>query len=196
MMFLAGVSLWLFIGAGAAAGAALPVVWSLMHDYQKKRVMIFLDPASDPLGAGYHITQSKIAIGSGGLFGKGFLHGTQSHLDYLPELHTDFIFATMAEEWGLAGGLLILAGFSVILVWAVRVAFGARAQFSRLAAMGLAVTLFFYLAINMMMVTGLAPVVGIPLPLVSYGGSAMMTVLILLGIVMSVARSKGEALPR
>jgi rod shape determining protein RodA len=196
MMFLAGVSLWLFIGAGAAAGAALPVVWSLMHDYQKKRVMIFLDPASDPLGAGYHITQSKIAIGSGGLFGKGFLHGTQSHLDYLPELHTDFIFATMAEEWGLAGGRLSLAGFSVILVWAVRVAFGARAQFSRLAAMGLAVTLFFYLAINMMMVTGLAPVVGIPLPLVSYGGSAMMTVLILLGIVMSVARSKGEALPR
>jgi rod shape determining protein RodA len=196
MMFLAGVSVWLFVGAGAAAGAALPVVWSLMHDYQRKRVLIFLDPASDPLGAGYHITQSKIAIGSGGVFGKGFLHGTQSHLDYLPELHTDFIFATMAEEWGLAGGLFILAGFSVMLVWAVRVALGARAPFSRLAAMGLAFTLFFYLAINMMMVTGLAPVVGIPLPLVSYGGSAMMTVLILLGIVMSIARAKGEALAR
>ena len=196
MMFLAGVSLWLFLGAGAAAAAALPVVWSMMHDYQRKRVLIFLDPASDPLGAGYHITQSKIAIGSGGLFGKGFLHGTQSHLDYLPELHTDFIFATMAEEWGLAGALFILAGFSVILVWAVRIAFAARAPFSRLAAMGLAVTLFFYLAINMMMVTGLAPVVGIPLPLVSYGGSAMMTVLILLGIVMAIARRPGEALAR
>jgi len=193
MMFLAGVSVWLFLGAGAAGAAALPVVWSMMHDYQRKRVLIFLDPASDPLGAGYHITQSKIAIGSGGLFGKGFLHGTQSHLDYLPELHTDFIFATMAEEWGLAGGLFILAGFGVILIWAVRVALSARAPFARLAAMGLAVTLFFYLAINMMMVTGLAPVVGIPLPLVSYGGSAMMTVLILLGIVMGIARGKGEA---
>ncbi|UAJ09122.1 rod shape-determining protein RodA [Glacieibacterium megasporae] len=196
MMFLAGVSMWLFLGAGAAAGAALPVVWSMMHDYQRKRVLIFLDPASDPLGAGYHITQSKIAIGSGGLFGKGFLHGTQSHLDYLPELHTDFIFATMAEEWGLAGGLFILALFSIILVWAVRVALSARAPFARLAAMGLGVTLFFYLAINMMMVTGLAPVVGIPLPLVSYGGSAMMTVLILLGIVIGIARGKGEALGR
>ncbi len=196
MMFLAGVSLWLFAGAGAAVAAALPVAWSLMHDYQKKRVLIFMDPASDPLGAGYHITQSKIAIGSGGLLGKGFLHGTQSHLDYLPELHTDFIFATMAEEWGLAGGLFVLAGFTVILAWAVRVALRAQAPFSRLAAMGLGVTLFFYLAINLMMVTGLAPVVGIPLPLVSFGGSAMMTVLILLGIVMSVARAGDAPLTR
>jgi len=196
MMFLAGVSIWLFLGAGAAIGAALPVVWSLMHDYQRKRVLIFLDPASDPLGAGYHITQSKIAIGSGGVFGKGFLHGTQSHLDYLPELHTDFIFATMAEEWGLVGGLFILGCFGIILFWVVRVALSARAPFARLASMGFAVTLFFYLAINMMMVTGLAPVVGIPLPLVSWGGSAMMTVLILLGIVMGIARSKGEALQR
>ncbi len=195
-MFLAGVSLWWFAGAAALGGAALPVVWSLMHGYQKKRVLIFLDPASDPLGAGYHITQSKIAIGSGGLFGKGFLHGTQSHLDYLPELHTDFVFATMAEEWGLAGGLFILGAFGVILAWAVRVALGARAPFSRLAAMGLAVTLFFYLAINLMMVTGLAPVVGIPLPLVSFGGSAMMTVLILLGIVMGIARAGDAPLSR
>ncbi len=196
MMFLAGVSLWWFAGAAAAAGAALPVVWSAMHDYQKKRVLIFMNPASDPLGAGYHITQSKIAIGSGGLLGKGFLQGTQSHLDYLPELHTDFIFATMAEEWGLAGGLFILAAFAVILTWAVRVALAARAPFSRLAAMGLAITLFFYLAINLMMVTGLAPVVGIPLPLVSYGGSAMMTVLILLGILMAIARAGDTPLTR
>lgn len=196
MMFLAGVSLWWFGGAAAAVAAALPIVWSLMHGYQKKRVLIFMDPASDPLGAGYHITQSKIAIGSGGVFGKGFLHGTQSHLDYLPELHTDFIFATMAEEWGLAGGLFVLAAFGVILAWGVGVAVRARAPFARLTAMGLTVTLFFYLAINLMMVTGLAPVVGIPLPLVSYGGSAMMTVLILIGIVMSAARAGDTPLTR
>ena len=192
VMFLAGVRLWLFAGAGAAVAASLPVVWNSLHDYQRNRVLTFLDPASDPLGAGYHITQSKIAIGSGGLFGKGYLQGTQSHLDYLPELHTDFIFATMAEEWGLAGGLFVLVGFAVVLVWAVRVAFAAPAPFARLAAMGLAATLFFYLAINMMMVTGLAPVVGIPLPLVSYGGSAMMTVLLLLGIVMGIGRQRGD----
>ncbi|MGI4879163.1 MAG: rod shape-determining protein RodA [Janthinobacterium lividum] len=194
MMFLAGVRLWLFLGAGAAAAAAMPVVWTTLHDYQRKRVLIFLDPSSDPLGAGYHITQSKIAIGSGGLAGKGFLQGTQSHLDYLPELHTDFVFATMAEEWGLLGGAFVIVAFGIILAWAVRTALDARAQFSRLAAMGLAVTLFFYLAINMMMVMGLAPVVGIPLPLVSYGGSAMMTVLLLLGIVMGIARQRGPDL--
>ena len=192
MMFLAGVQLWLFLGAGLALLASLPVAWSLLHDYQRNRILTFLDPATDPLGAGYHITQSKIAIGSGGFSGKGFLNGSQSHLDYLPELHTDFIFATMSEEWGLLGALFILAGFALVLFWAVRVAFTARAQFSRLAAMGLACTLFFYLAINLLMVTGLAPVVGIPLPLVSYGGSAMMTVLVLLGILMGIARQRGE----
>ncbi len=188
LMFLAGVRLWLFLGAGAAAVAAMPLVWSMLHDYQRKRVLIFLDPSTDPRGAGYHITQSKIAIGSGGLDGKGFLNGTQSHLDYLPELHTDFIFATMAEEWGLLGGLFIIIGFGIILAWGISVAMRARNQFQRLLALGLTATLFFYLAINMMMVMGLAPVVGIPLPLVSYGGSAMMTVLILLGLVMGVAR--------
>jgi len=194
MMFLAGLQLWLFIGGAVALVAAMPIVWSLLHDYQQKRVLIFLDPASDPLGSGYHITQSKIAIGSGGVDGKGFLQGTQSHLDYLPELHTDFIFATMAEEWGLIGGIAILVGFGFILGWVIHVALTARAMFSRLAAMGLAATLFFYLAINLMMVMGLAPVVGIPLPLISYGGSAMMTVLILLGIVMSIARRRDSAM--
>ncbi|MGL4543804.1 MAG: rod shape-determining protein RodA [Polymorphobacter sp.] len=192
VMFLAGVQLWLFIGGAVALVAAMPVVWAMLHGYQQRRVLIFMDPASDPLGSGYHITQSKIAIGSGGVTGKGFLQGTQSHLDYLPELHTDFIFATMAEEWGLLGGLAILVGFGIILGWAIYVALSARAMFARLAAMGLAATLFFYLAINMMMVMGLAPVVGIPLPLISYGGSAMMTVLILLGIVMSIARQRGD----
>lgn len=188
VMFLAGVRLWLFLSAGGAVLASLPVAWSMLHDYQRKRVLIFMDPASDPLGAGYHITQSKIAIGSGGLTGKGFLAGTQSHLDYLPELQTDFVFATMAEEWGVLGGLAIIIGFGIILWWVIGVALRAPTQFARLAAMGLAFTLFFYLAINMMMVMGLAPVVGIPLPLISFGGSAMMTVLILLGIVMGIAR--------
>ena len=192
VMFLAGVSIWLFVGGVVAAAAALPVAWSLLHDYQRKRVLIFLDPESDPLGAGYHITQSKIAIGSGGVWGKGFLQGSQSHLDYLPERHTDFIFATMAEEWGLMGGLLIIFGFGIILAWALSVAMSARTVFARLVAAGLAATLFFYVAINTMMVTGLAPVVGIPLPLISFGGSAMMTVLILIGILMSVARQRGE----
>jgi rod shape determining protein RodA len=188
VMFLAGVRLWLFAGAGLAAVGAMPLVWSMLHDYQRKRVLIFLDPSTDPRGAGYHITQSKIAIGSGGLSGKGFLNGTQSHLDYLPELHTDFIFATMAEEWGFIGGLCIIVGFGIILGWGILVAIKARSHFQRLLALGLTATLFFYLAINMMMVMGLAPVVGIPLPLISYGGSAMMTVLILLGLVMGVAR--------
>jgi rod shape determining protein RodA len=194
VMFLAGVRLWLFVGAGLAAVAAMPLAWTMLHDYQKKRVLIFLDPSTDPRGAGYHITQSKIAIGSGGLSGKGFLNGTQSHLDYLPELHTDFIFATMAEEWGLLGGLFIIVGFGVVLGWGIVTALRARGHFQRLLALGLTATLFFYLAINMMMVMGLAPVVGIPLPLVSYGGSAMMTVMILIGLIMGVARQ--NTLPR
>jgi rod shape determining protein RodA len=188
VMFLAGVRLWLFVGAGVAAIGAMPLVWSLLHDYQKKRVLIFLDPATDPRGAGYHITQSKIAIGSGGFSGKGYLAGTQSHLDYLPELQTDFIFATMAEEWGFLGGLFIIVLYGTVLAWGISTALKARGQFQRLLAMGLTMTLFFYLAINMMMVMGLAPVVGIPLPLISYGGSAMMTVLVLLGLIMGVAR--------
>jgi len=194
VIFLAGVRMRIFVGAGVAIAAMLPIAWTLLHDYQKKRIAIFLDPASDPLGAGYHITQSKIAIGSGGLTGKGFLAGTQSHLDYLPELHTDFIFATMAEEWGLMGGAFIIIGFGIVLAWGIGVALRAQSPFARLAAMGLTCTLFFYLAINMMMVMGLAPVVGIPLPLVSYGGSAMMTVLILLGIVIGMARQSRETL--
>ncbi len=189
VLFLAGVRLWLFVGGAVTLAAAMPIAWNMLHDYQRKRVLVFLDPESDPRGAGYHITQSKIAIGSGGVTGKGFLNGTQSHLDYLPELHTDFIFATMAEEWGLLGGLYIITLFGIILAWGIRVALDAKSQFQRLLALGLTATLFFYLAINMMMVMGLAPVVGIPLPLVSWGGSAMMTVLILIGLIMGIARA-------
>ncbi|WP_353200100.1 rod shape-determining protein RodA [Sandarakinorhabdus sp.] len=189
VLFLAGVRLWLFGAAAAAMAAMLPVAWSLLHEYQRNRVLIFLDPESDPRGAGYHITQSKIAIGSGGLTGKGFLNGTQSHLDYLPELHTDFAFATMAEEWGLLGGMYVIILYGCVLAWGIRTAMNANSQFQRLMCVGLVATLFFYLAINMMMVMGLAPVVGIPLPLISWGGSAMLTVMILLGLVMGIARA-------
>ena len=188
--FLAGIPLRLFIGAGAALACALPVVFASMHEYQRNRVLIFLDPESDPLGTGYHISQSKIAIGSGGMFGKGFLAGTQSHLDYLPEGHTDFVFATMAEEWGLLGGCLLMLAFFLVVRWGLNVGLHGRTRFARLAAAGLATTIFFYVAINLMMVMGLAPVVGIPLPLVSFGGSAMMTVMLCLGMLMALDRAQ------
>jgi rod shape determining protein RodA len=194
IMFLAGVPLRLFVGGGAALAVALPVAFSFLHDYQRQRVLIFMNPEADPLGAGYHITQSKIAIGSGGLTGNGFLQGTQSHFAFLPEPHTDFIFATMAEEWGLAGGLFLILAFAMVLHWGMKVAADSKDRFARLAAAGLTTTIFFYVAINLMMVMGLAPVVGIPLPLFSYGGSAMMTVMICLGILMAIERqNRGEA---
>lgn len=186
--FLAGLPLRLYVGAGLALAAAGPIAFSMLHEYQRNRVLIFLNPESDPLGKGYHITQSKIAIGSGGLFGKGYLQGTQSHLDYLPEGHTDFVFATMAEEWGLMGGLFLIFAFLLLIRWGMRVSMNARTRFARLTAAGLSMTIFFYFGINLMMVMGLAPVVGIPLPLVSYGGSAVMTVMICLGILMSIDR--------
>ena len=193
--FLAGLPLRLFLGGAAAVAALIPLAWGLMHDYQRDRVQIFLNPESDPLGAGYHIIQSKIAIGSGGVLGKGFLAGTQSHLDYLPEGHTDFVFATMAEEWGLLGGFGLILGFFLVVRWGMGVALRAETRFARLAAAGLATTIFFYVAINLSMVMGLAPVVGIPLPLVSFGGSAMMTVLLSLGALMALDRSPTTGLP-
>lgn len=186
VMFVAGLPLWWFGSAVIAGAAALPILFSMLHDYQQKRVLIFLDPESDPLGAGYHISQSKIAIGSGGISGKGFLNGSQSHLDYLPEGHTDFIFATMAEEWGLIGGLALMFGFFLLLRWSTRVAMNARTRFGQLVATGLTMTIFFYIAINLMMVMGLAPVVGIPLPLFSYGGSSMLTIMTCVGIILAI----------
>lgn len=188
--FLAGLPLRLYLGAGAAFLAAIPIIFFSLHEYQRNRVLIFMDPESDPLGTGYHISQSKIAIGSGGIFGKGFLNGTQSHLDYLPEGHTDFVFASMAEEWGLLGGLFLIITFLLIVNWGIRVSLRARSRFGRLAAAGLSMTIFFYVAINLAMVMGLAPVVGIPLPLVSFGGSAMMTVLLCLGLLMAIDRAE------
>jgi rod shape determining protein RodA len=196
VMFLAGLPLRWFVSAAVAAGVAAPLAFfALLHDYQRKRVTTFLDPESDPLGAGYHITQSKIAIGSGGVFGKGFGQGSQSHLDYLPEPHTDFVFATMAEEWGVVGGLFVIAVFAVLLRWALNVALDARDRFSRLLAAGMAATIFFYVAINLMMVMGLAPVVGIPLPFMSHGGSSMLTNMICVGVVMAVERWNGARRP-
>lgn len=192
MMFMGGLPLRWFLIPGAAGLASLPLVFNLLHDYQKRRVLIFLDPEADPLGAGYHITQSKIAIGSGGMFGKGFLQGSQSHLQYLPEQHTDFVFATMAEEWGLAGGALLIVCYGIILNWGIRVGLAAKSLFARLVAIGLSMTIFFYVLINSMMVMGLAPVVGIPFPLVSYGGSAMLTVMIALGLLMGVYRQRDQ----
>jgi rod shape determining protein RodA len=190
VMSVAGLPMWYFVSAAGALAAALPVVYAMMHDYQRKRVLIFLDPEADPLGAGYHISQSKIAIGSGGMWGKGYLQGSQSHLDYLPEGHTDFVFAAMVEEWGLVGGVLLILGFAMVVRWGMRVASRARSRFAQLTAAGLTVTIFFYVTINLMMVMGLAPVVGVPLPLVSWGGSAVMTIMICLGLLMALERQQ------
>lgn len=190
VMFVAGLPWWLFAGAAAVLAVAAPIAYAFMHEYQRKRVLIFLDPEADPLGSGYHITQSKIAIGSGGLFGKGYLQGSQSHLDYLPEGHTDFVFSAMVEEWGFAGGLILILAFAMVIRWGMRVSIQARTRFAQLAAAGLSATIFFYVAINLMMVMGLAPVVGVPLPLVSYGGSAVMTVMLCIGLLLALERQR------
>ena len=190
VMFLAGVPLrWFLVPAGAIA-AAIPIIYQFLHGYQKKRIDTFLDPESDPLGSGYHITQSKIAIGSGGFSGKGYLKGSQSHLQYLPEGHTDFAFATLAEEWGMLGGTLVILAYLMVLRWGMKVAANAPTRFGQLSCAGLSAVLFSYFAINLLMVMGLAPVVGIPLPLISYGGSAVMTVMICLGLLMSFERQQ------
>jgi len=189
VMFLAGIPQKWFIGGGVAAVFAVPLAYFfVLKPYQQQRVLTFLDPASDPQGSGYHIIQSKIAIGSGGLTGKGFGEGSQSQLDYLPEPHTDFVFATMAEEWGLIGGLFVLLVFGIVLRWGLITARDAKTRFSRLLAGGMTATIFFYVAVNLMMVMGLAPVVGIPLPFMSHGGSSMMTNMICVGALMMVER--------
>ncbi|WEK47082.1 MAG: rod shape-determining protein RodA [Candidatus Andeanibacterium colombiense] len=189
MIFLAGLPMRWFVGGGLAVAVIAPLAFFFgLHDYQRNRVLVFLDPESDPLGTGYHITQSKIAIGSGGIFGKGFGNGSQSHLNYLPEAHTDFVFATMSEEWGLVGGLAVLLVFGIVMRWGLGVARRAPDRFSQLLAAGMTATIFFYVMINLMMVTGLAPVVGIPLPFMSHGGSSMMTNMICVGTIMMVDR--------
>ena len=190
VIFLSGVPVWWFLAGGGAAAVVAPLAYFfVLHDYQRKRVTVFLDPEADMLGAGYHIMQSKIAIGSGGFFGKGFGNGTQSHLEYLPEKETDFVFATMSEEWGMIGGLFILAVFFLVLFrWGMGVSRRAPDRFSAMLAAGMTMTVFFYVAINMSMVMGLAPVVGIPLPFISHGGSSMMTNMLCIGTIMAVDR--------
>ena len=184
IFFLAGVRAWKFAVVIGAALAALPVAWTFLHSYQKKRILTFLDPESDPLGAGYHILQSKIALGSGGMFGKGFLNGTQSHLNFLPEKQTDFIFTMLAEEFGMAGGLILIGIYILVIIYGFAVSLRVRNQFGRLISLGIIGTFFFYVFINIAMVMGLVPVVGIPLPLVSYGGTAMLSLMIGFGFIM------------
>ena len=196
IFFCAGVRLWKFAVVAGAVAAALPVFWHQLHDYQKRRVLTFLEPERDPLGSGYHIIQSKIALGSGGVWGKGFLGGTQSQLSFLPEKQTDFVFTMLGEEAGLAGGLLLLLLFLILIGYGFIFALRARSQFGRLLAVGVAATLFLYVFINVAMVTGLIPVVGVPLPMISYGGTAMMTILAGFGFMLSVDIHRDVAIPR
>ena len=186
IFFLAGVRIWKFILIALIGLASIPVGWSMLHNYQKNRIMTFLSPESDPLGSGYHILQSKIALGSGGVFGNGFLQGTQSHLRFLPEMQTDFIFTMYAEEFGLVGSLFLIALYAAIMIYGFAIAMRSRSHFGRLVAMGIITTFFLYIFMNIAMVMGLIPVVGVPLPLISYGGTAMMTVLIGFGLLMNV----------
>jgi rod shape determining protein RodA len=186
MFWVAGVRLWKFVVVALAGIGAVPLAWNFLHDYQKNRILTFLNPESDPLGTGYHITQSKIAMGSGGLGGKGFMNGSQAYLNYLPERQTDFIFAMLSEELGMIGGVLLLLLYTVLFVYGYAIAFNSRNHFGRLLAIGVTINLFCYVFINMAMVMGLLPVVGVPLPLISYGGTAMLTVLFGFGLLMCV----------
>jgi rod shape determining protein RodA len=186
VFFIAGVRLWKFAVIAALGMSAVPIAWQFLHDYQRRRVLTFLNPENDPLGAGYHILQSKIALGSGGLFGRGFLQGSQSHLNFLPEKQTDFIFTMLAEEFGMIGGLALLALYAILLIYGAAIALRARNQFGRILAMGLTCNLFLYVFINIAMVMGLLPVVGVPLPLVSYGGTSLVTLMAGFGILMSI----------
>ena len=192
LMFLAGVH-WAYFAVVATAGLGLVTAvfqsrgtpWQLLKDYQLRRIDTFIDPSTDPLGAGYHITQSKIALGSGGWTGRGFMQGTQSRLNFLPEKHTDFIFTTLAEEFGFVGGFSLLGLYALIILFCIASALINKDRFSSLLTLGIALNFFLFFAVNMSMVMGLAPVVGVPLPLVSYGGSAMLVLLLAFGLIQS-----------
>jgi len=187
VLFLAGIGWKVILGLGISAAAFAPVAWSLMHDYQQQRIMTLLDPTTDPLGSGYHTIQSTIALGSGGLFGKGWLNGTQTHLDFLPERHTDFIFAVLGEELGLFGILILLTLYLLIIARGLYITSRATTMFSRLIAGSITLTFGTYAFVNMGMVSGILPVVGVPLPLISFGGTSLVTMLLGFGILMSVA---------
>lgn len=190
VIFLAGLSWKVLIGGAIAGAAALPILWHFMHDYQKRRVYTLLDPNQDPLGAGYHIIQSTIAIGSGGIFGKGWLTGTQTKLDFIPERSTDFILAVFGEEFGLVGNLLLMTLYLIIIGRGLMIAMNAPTTFSRLLAGAITLTFFTYAFVNIGMVAGLLPVVGVPLPLISYGGTAVLTMLVGFGMLMSISTHK------
>lgn len=190
VLFLAGLS-WRIIGGLVVAGlASLPLVWTLLHDYQRRRVLTLLDPTQDPLGAGYHTIQSTIAVGSGGLAGKGWMSGTQTHLDFIPERTTDFVFAVYAEEFGLIGNLILLAMFLLVIGRGMVITASAPTMFTRLLAGAVTLTFFTYAFVNMGMVSGILPVVGVPLPLVSYGGTSLVSICLGFGILMSIATHK------
>jgi len=186
ILFCVGVQIWKFAAVGVGALMMAPVAWFFLHDYQQQRVLTFLNPERDPLGAGYHIMQSKIALGSGGMFGKGFLNGTQSHLNFLPEKHTDFIFTMLAEEFGIVGATAIVLINVIILFYSYVFAAKTTSYFGKLTIIGLTANYFLYVFINIAMVLGLIPVVGVPLPLVSYGGTVMLSVMASFGIIMAM----------
>jgi len=190
VLFLAGLSWKVLVGLTVLAAASVPVAWPLMHDYQRQRVLTLFDPAQDPLGAGYHTIQSTIALGSGGISGKGWMNGTQAHLDFLPERTTDFIFAVYGEEFGLIGNLVLLALYFALILRGMMIAYSAGNLFGRLMAGAVTLTLFTYAFVNMGMVSGILPVVGVPLPFVSYGGTALVTILTSLGILMGIQSQK------
>ena len=196
VFFVSGVAVRYFLVGGMLAASAVPIAWHFLRDYQKERILMFLNPEADPLGAGYHILQSKIALGSGGLFGRGFMHGTQSHLNFLPEHQTDFIFTMLAEELGLVGALGLITLYLLLFAYGFAISLRSRNHFGRLLGIGLTTTLFLYVFINIAMVIGLVPVVGVPLPLVSYGGTAMMTVLGSLGLLTSIFVHRDEQIGR
>ena len=186
VIFFAGLPWKVIAGLMIAAGSAAPLIWSVMHDYQRKRILTLIDPTTDPLGAGYHIIQATIAIGSGGAIGKGYLNGTQTHLEFIPEKHTDFIFAVYSEEWGLLGNALLVFLYTLLIGRGLIIASGAPTLFSRLLAGAITLGFFTYAFINMGMVSGILPVVGVPLPFMSYGGTALVTLFLGVGILMSI----------
>jgi rod shape determining protein RodA len=190
VIFLAGLSWRIIAGLAIAVAASLPLVWTMMHGYQKRRILTLLDPSQDPLGAGYHTIQATIAVGSGGIEGKGWLNGTQTHLEFIPERHTDFIFAVFSEEFGLIGATLLIVLYAALIARGLMIAANAPTPFARLLAGGVTLIFFTYAFVNMGMVSGILPVVGVPLPFISYGGTALVTLFLGIGILMSVARER------
>ena len=196
IFFVVGVQIWKFVTVGITGLVFIPFAWHFLHDYQKNRVLTFLDPERDPLGSGYHIIQSKIALGSGGVFGKGFLKGTQSHLNFLPEKHTDFIFTMLSEEFGMIGAVFVVLINVLIIAYSFAFALRSTSYFGKLLAIGLATNFFLYVFINMAMVLGLIPVVGIPLALISYGGTVILSVMASFGIILSVCINRNVNLSK